>query len=305
MNRTGRPFELRPTPADIRVVVHSRDIVGESPVWCRRTGRLFLVDIQGRGVHVLRPADGSYRSFELPDMVTSVSTRAAGGLILTLRKTFALFEPETGALEILADPEPERPDNRFNDGKCDRQGRLWAGTMGAKDWLAETGALYRFDADRRITRMQDKVKCSNGTGWSPDGRTMYYTESFRYTIFAYDFDPPSGEIANRRPFASVDPAAGGFPDGLTVDAEGCVWSAQPVWGRLVRYDPGGRMERIIELPVSRGTSCIFGGADYRTLFVTTATETLSSEQLEEEPLAGSLLACEPGPRGLPETPFAG
>ena len=193
-------------------------------------------------------------------MVTSLSTRARGGLILTLRKTFAFYDPETETLEILADPEPDLPDNRFNDGKCDRQGRLWAGTMGANDWLAETGALYRFEADRRVTRMQDRVKCSNGTG---------------------------------------------FPDGLTVDAQGFVWSAQPVWGRLVRYDPAGRMERIIDLPVSRGTSCIFGGADYRTLFVTTATETLTPEQLEEEPLAGSLLAFEPGMQGLPETPFAG
>jgi sugar lactone lactonase YvrE len=134
---------------------------------------------------------------------------------------------------------------------------------------------------------------------------MYYTESFRYAIFAYDFDPASGEITNRRPFAAVDPAAGGFPDGLTVDAEGFVWSAQPVWGRLVRYDPDGRIERIIELPVSRGTSCIFGGPEYETLYITTATETLTREQLAEEPLAGSLLAFAPGMRGLPETPFAG
>ncbi len=305
MNRTGRPFEIRATPADIRVVVPSRNIIGESPIWDPKSGRLFLVDIKGQAIHILDPAGDAYRSFDLPDMVTSLSTRAAGGLILTLRKTFAFFDPETGALEILADPEPDRPDNRFNDGKCDRQGRLWAGTMGAKDWLAETGALYRFNADQRITCMQDRVKCSNGTGWSPDGRTMYHTESFRYTIFAYDFDPPSGEIANRRPFAPIDAAAGGFPDGLTVDAEGFVWSAQPVWGRLVRYDPDGRIERIIELPVSRGTSCIFGGPDYRTLFVTTATETLTPEQLREEPLAGSLLALEPGMQGLPETPFAG
>ena len=305
MNRTGRPFEIRPTPADIRVVVRARNIIGESPIWCRRSERLFFVDIKGQAIHVLDPADGSCRSFGLPDMVTSLSTRARGGLILTLRKTFAFYDPETETLEILADPEPDLPDNRFNDGKCDRQGRLWAGTMGANDWLAETGALYRFEADRRVTRMQDRVKCSNGTGWSPDGRTMYYTESFRYAIFAYDFDPSSGEIANRRPFAGIDASAGGFPDGLTVDAQGFVWSAQPVWGRLVRYDPAGRMERIIDLPVSRGTSCIFGGADYRTLFVTTATETLTPEQLEEEPLAGSLLAFEPGMQGLPETPFAG
>lgn len=305
MNRTGRAYEIEPTRTDIAVVVRSRNIVGESPIWCPKSRQLYLVDIQGKAIHTVRPGDKTYRSYALPDWVTSLSTRASGGLILTLRKTFAFFDPGTNALQRLADPEPDRPDNRFNDGKCDRQGRLWAGTMGAKDWLAPSGALYRFGADRKITRMQDQVKCSNGTGWSPDSRTLYYTESFRYGIFAYDFDPATGEISNRRSFVSLDPDAGGFPDGLTVDAEGFVWSAQPVYGRLVRYDPAGKIERIIALPVSRGTSCIFGGADYRTLYVTTATETLTTAQLKEEPLAGSLLALDPGVKGLPETPFSG
>jgi len=305
MNRTGKPYEMEPTPTDISVVVHSRNVIGESPIWCPTTEQLYLVDISGQQIHLLHPADGNYRTFDLPDWVTSLSTRAKGGLVLTMRKTFAFYDPDTGKLEVLADPEPERPGNRFNDGKCDRQGRLWAGTMGAKDWLAATGALYRFDPDQRITLMQDQVKCSNGTGWSPDGRTMYYTESFRYGIFAYDFDPATGTIENRRPFVTLDPDASGFPDGLTVDAEGFVWSAQPVYGRIVRYDPAGKMERIIALPVSRGTSCIFGGPDYQTLYITTATETLTEAQMAEEPLAGSLLSCEPGFRGIPETPFAG
>ena len=208
---------------------------------------------QCSGYYALNPTDGDLRTFELPDWVTSVSTRAQGGLVLSMRKTFAFYEPETGDLEILADPEPDRSGNRFNDGKCDRQGRLWAGTMGAEDWLAPTGALYRFDPDRRITRMHDEIKCSNGIGWSPDGRVMYHTESFRYAIFAFDFDPDSGEIGGRRPFVQLDPEGGGFPDGLTVDGEGFVWSAQPVYGRIVRYDPDGEIDRIVDLPVSRGT----------------------------------------------------
>jgi sugar lactone lactonase YvrE len=305
MNRTGRAHPVIPTPADVRVVLQARHIVGESPVWCPRTRRLHLVDIFAPAVHSLDPLSGEVRSLVLPDLVTSVSVRRAGGLVLTLRKTFAFLDLDTGELTPLDDPEPERPNNRFNDGKCDRQGRLWAGTMGAEAWNEPVGALYRFDAARRTTRMQDEVKCSNGTGWSPDGRTMYYTESFRYAIFAYDFDAASGEIANRRVFASLDPMLDGFPDGLTVDAEGCVWSAQPGYGRLVRYDPAGRIERIIELPVSRGTSCIFGGDGYATLYITSATETLTPAQLAEEPLAGSVFAFEPGVCGLAETPFAG
>ena len=177
--------------------------------------------------------------------------------------------------------------------------------MGERDWLADSGALYRLDPDLTTTRMRDHVICSNGTGWSPDGRTMYHTESFRYAIFAYDFEPAAGTLPNRHRFAGLDPQASGFPDGLTVDAEGHVWSAQPGYGRVVRYDPTGGIERIVELPVLRATSCIFGGDDYQTLYITTARETLSAQQLTEEPLAGSLLAIVRGVRGIPETPFAG
>jgi sugar lactone lactonase YvrE len=305
MDRTGTVPDVEPTPTALSVVIRSRHVVGESPSWDARTGRLYLVDIPGQRIHVFRPLDGDLRTFELPDWVTSVSTRAQGGLVLSMRKNFAFYDPESGELEILEDPEPERGRNRFNDGKCDRQGRLWAGTMGADDWLAATGALYRLDPDRRITRMHDQIKCSNGIGWSPDGRIMYHSESFRYAIFAFDFDPDRGEIDRRRTFVQLDPDAGGFPDGLTVDAEGFVWSAQPVYGRVVRYDPDGGIDRIIDLPVSRGTGIAFGGPDLETLYVTSATETLTDAQLAEEPLAGSVLACTPGVRGIAETPFAG
>ena len=134
---------------------------------------------------------------------------------------------------------------------------------------------------------------------------MYFCESFAYVIHAYDFDPVSGDIENRRTFANIDPDSGSFPDGITVDADGFVWSAQPVFGRLVRYDPTGRIERLIELPVSRGTSVMFGGPDLSTLYITTMRTTLDERQLSEEPLAGCLLAIRPGVRGLAETPFAG
>jgi sugar lactone lactonase YvrE len=305
MDRTGRPPDIEPTPTEVSVVIRSRNVVGEAPLWCVKTQRLYLVDIPGQRIHIFRPIDGDHRAFDLPDWVTSVSTRAQGGLILSMRKNFAFYDPDSGDLELLEDPEPDRSGNRFNDGRCDRQGRLWAGTMGAEDWRAPTGALYRLDPDRRITRMHDEVKCSNGMGWSPDGRVMYHTESFRYAIFAFDFDPDSGEIAGRRPFVQLDPEAGGFPDGLTVDREGFVWSAQPVYGRIVRYDPDGGIDRIVDLPVSRGTGCAFGGLDLGTLYITTATETLTDAEIAEEPLAGSVLACTPGVRGVAETPFAG
>ena len=161
------------------------------------------------------------------------------------------------------------------------------------------------DADRNVTLMQNHVICSNGSGWSPDGRTMYYTESFRYAIFAYDFDPASGAISNRRTFAEIDPNSGGFPDGMTVDAEGFVWSNQVGLGRIVRYDPQGKMERIVQLPVPRATDCTFGGSNLDILYITSARETMTPKQLEQAPLSGSLFAVDPGVRGLPSTPFAG
>jgi sugar lactone lactonase YvrE len=177
--------------------------------------------------------------------------------------------------------------------------------MGAEDWFAATGAVYRLDPDRGVTRMIDDVRCSNGIGWSPDGRTMYHTQSFRYAIDAYDVDPETGTIADRRSFVTLSPDVSGFPDGLAVDEEGFVWSAQPVYGRIVRYDPDGGIDRSISLPVSRGTCCTFGGPELRVLFITSATETLTEDEIAEEPLAGALLACEPGVRGLPAPRFAG
>ena len=245
------------------------------------------------------------RRTRVPDIVTSVSPRAAGGVLLTLRRSFALFDEATGRFDTIADVEPDMPGNRFNDGKTDRRGRHWAGTMGDIDWNHPIGNLYRFGPDRRPVRVAAHIRCSNGIAWSPDDRTMYFCESFAYVIHAYDFDAVSGEIENRRTFATVDAASGSFPDGITVDAEGFVWCAQPVFGRLVRYDPTGRIERIIALPVSRGTSVMFGGPDLSTLYITTMRTTLDERQLSEEPLAGCLLAITPGVRGLAETPFAG
>jgi sugar lactone lactonase YvrE len=306
MNRTGLKHEIKPTTVEVECVLKTKAIIGEGPVWSVKEQRLYWVDIPEKKIHVFDPESGSNKTFELPDMVTSATPRKTGGLILTLRKSVAYFDPATQKLDVLPDPEQDKPGNRFNDGKCDRQGRLWAGTMGDVDWDAPVGSLYRFDPGGKLSRMEEGVCCSNGLGWSPDSKTLYFAESFRYQIHAYDFDPATGAIANRRLFASVgDAKCGAFPDGLTVDAEGFVWSAQPVFGRLVRYDPKGAIERIIELPVSRGTSCMFGGKDLDVLYIPTMRGTLSDAQLAEEPLAGSLLALRPGVKGIAEAPFAG
>ena len=294
--------------SSIECVLHSDATVGESPVWHIAEQRLYWIDIQGKQIHRFDPATRTDESFELPEIVTCIQLRAKGGLVLTLKKHFAFFNPDSNHLQKLASVEEDLPQNRFNDGKCDPQGRFWAGTMDVKDWKKPSGNLFRMDADRTVSKMQSQVICSNGSGWSPDGRTMYYTESFRYAIFAYDFDPASGTISNRRTFAEIDANdrnAGGFPDGMTVDAEGFVWSNQVGVGKIVRYDPQGNIERIVQMPVPRATDCTFGGKNLDTLYITSARETMTPAQLQQAPLSGSLFAIDAGVRGLPPTLFVG
>jgi sugar lactone lactonase YvrE len=307
MNRTGLPHGIAPTEVEVTCVLSAKAQIGEGPWWSAAEQRLYWVDIVGKQIHVFNPADRTNRTHTLPDIVTCVAPRAKGGLIVSMRTDIAYYDPPTdkmpGKLTSAATPT-ERAGNRFNDGKCDRQGRLWAGTMGDVDWDAPVGNLYRFDGKDAV-RMEEKICCSNGLGWSPDSKTMYFTESFQHRIFAYDFEATSGTLSNRRVFLELEPHGNAFPDGMTVDAEGYVWCAQPMFGRIARYDPKGTLERVVELPVSRGTGVMFGGKDLDTLYVTTMRTTLSEEQLAEEPLAGSLLAFKPGVKGIAETPFAG
>ena len=278
-------------------------VVGESPLWHVGEQRLYWVDIPRGRVHVFHPLSGGNETYELPDLVTCLAFRARGGLIVTLKKNIAFYNVATRKLELGPELEGDEPGHRFNDGRVDLQGRFWAGTMG-KEWKAPVGHLYRMDAAHRVTGQQSHVACSNGTAWSPDGRTMYHTESFAYTVWAYDFDPATGDIANRRPFATL-PHGDVFPDGLCVDAEGFVWSNQVGAGRVVRYDPVGRPERELHLPVPRAAGSTFGGPDLSTLYVTSARQTMSRADLAKYPLSGSLFAIDIGVRGLPTTPFAG
>jgi sugar lactone lactonase YvrE len=225
------------------------------------------------------------------------------GLVLALAKQLAFYEPR-GELELLMGVEYDQPRNRFNDGKVDRQGRFWAGTMNDVDWDAPSGSLYRLDPSLELSNLRGEVVCSNGLGWSPDDRTFYFGESFLYTIFAYDFDLDAGAIAARRVFATVDRAEA-FPEGLTVDADGGVWSVHNGAGRVVRYAPDGSATHEVEMPLPQPTSCIFGGHDLDVLYITTSRLNMTPEQLERYPLSVSVFAVQPGVRGVPEPLFAG
>jgi sugar lactone lactonase YvrE len=273
-------------------------------MWSVREQVLYWTDNLGGRIYRLEPESGTDQCFELGQNVMAIGLRAGGGLLLALAKELAFYEPGD-ELEPLLAVEQDQPRNRFNDGKVDRHGRYWAGTMNDVDWDAPSGALYRLDADFELSRLEDEVVCANGLGWSPDNRTLYFCESFRYAVFAYDFDPGAGALSARRVFASVDQGSGGFPDGLTVDAEGGVWSVHNGVGRVVRYAPDGEVTHEVELPLSQPTSCIFGGPDLDVLFITTSRQNLTPEQLDRYPLSGSVFAVRPGLSGLPEPLFAG
>ncbi|HET8863726.1 MAG TPA: SMP-30/gluconolactonase/LRE family protein [Solirubrobacterales bacterium] len=297
MNRT------RIAASDCDCVQRVAATCGESPMWSVREQALYWTDNLGGRIHRLEPESGREQCFVLRQNVMAIGLRKGAGLVLALAKQFAFYEPG-GELELIMSVEQDQPHNRINDAKVDRSGRCWAGTMNEIDWDKPSGSLYRLDPGLELTRLQGAVVCGNGLGWSPDNRTFYFCESFRHAIFAYDFDPDAGVLSARRVFATVDQSSGGFPDGLTVDAEGGVWSAQCGAGRVARYAPNGEVTHEVEVPLPQPTSCIFGGRDLGVLYITTSRQNLTPEQLGRYPLSGSVFAVRPGLSGVPEPHFA-
>ena len=287
----------------VACVVKGHDALGESAIWCARTRRLWWVDITKPCLQSFEPATGEHRVIALPGQFCGcIALRATGGLVLAIERSLHAFDPQTGALTILVKTETDQPDNRLNDGRCDRRGRLWIGTMDA-DIRAPSGSFYRIGPDGTVTRMFDGVTVPNSTAFSPDDRTLYFADTPRHQILAFDFDIVAGTIANRRVFVDLTNRRG-LPDGSCVDAEGFLWNAEFAGARLVRYAPDGRVDRTVEMPVKHTTSCCFGGDNLDTLFVTTASFPLSEEERKTSP-AGSLFALQPGVRGLPEAAFGG
>jgi sugar lactone lactonase YvrE len=288
---------------DIECIVDSRSELGEATMWDPREQVLWWVDIKRRLIHRTDPLTRETTHFEAPQDLGCLAIREDGGLVVTMTDGFFFFDPVTGAFDKIVDPEADLPQNRFNDGKTDRQGRFWSGTMHDKV-AGKTGSLYRLDPDLSCHRMFEGVVCSNALAWSPDSRTMYYADSFEHAVWAFDFDPTSGEIANRRVFIDTR-STGGLPDGGTVDAEGCYWITLPVTGKVSRYDPTGREMRTIVLPTVLPTCCGFGGRDLDILFVTTAIFGRDPEKLATERNPGGLFALDVGVKGLPEAYFRG
>lgn len=286
---------------ELSCVVECSDLLGEGPVWSAPEQTLYWVDIVGRAARSYSPSTGRLQEWSMPSEIGALALRTCGGALVALRSGFALLDLQTGALTAVCDPEPERPENLFNDGACDRAGRFWAGTL-HQDEIEPLGSLYRLGADLHCTRMLSDLVIANGIGWSPDDRTMYFTDSGRGRIYAFDYDLERGQISSQRTFAEVD-ERDGVPDGLTVDSDGYVWAALWDGGAIRRYAPDGRLAETIQLPVPRPTSCAFGGPDLSTLFITSARDGLDERTLREAPLSGSVLALETAATGTPEPTF--
>jgi L-arabinonolactonase len=289
--------------AAVTCVLDSRSFLGEGPLWDPREQVLWWVDIKNRLIHRTDPARGASARWDAPEDLGCLAVRAQGGLVVTMTSGFYFFDPSSGHFEPIIDPEADQPENRFNDGKTDRQGRFWAGTM-HDPHLRASGALYRLDSNLSCHRMVDGIHVSNALAWSPDSRVMYYADSLAYTVWAWDFDASTGEIANRRRFIDTR-SSGGLPDGATVDAEGCYWLTLPRTGNIIRYDPEGRPMRTISLPTDLPTCVMFGGPDLEILYCTSATLGRSDAELAGQVGAGGLFAIEAGVKGLPEAHFRG
>jgi sugar lactone lactonase YvrE len=303
--RTDSHF-LSPTLFDKpRCIWAAGAALGEGTLWSVRQQALYWVDILGCQLHRYHPATQAKQSWTFDEEISAVAERASGpGLLVTLRQCFAFFDPDTGSLERLQAPEPERTGNRFNDGKCDAQGRFWGGTMDF-DCKTASGALYRLTPEGECTRMADGYTVTNGPTWSLDGRTLYFNDTVQGHVHAFDFDSADGTLGPRRLWREFEPGDG-FPDGMTTDAAGRLWIAH--WGASsvsCHHPVSGEELGRVTLPTSHITNCAFGGPDLKTLFISSACTGLDAAQLAAEPLAGGLFCVDTDSPGLPAPLFAG
>lgn len=278
-------------------------LLGEGPLWSVREQALYWVDILNYRLHRYSVSEGT-RTWQLDEEISAIAERAdGGGLVITRRHGFATFDPASEKMTPITGVEADLPGNRFNDGKCDRMGRFWAGTM---DFDADkpTGSLYRLAPGGECTRMDSGYLVTNGPAWSSDYKTLYHNDSARGRVYAFDYDLERGEISNKRLFLQFG-EEDGSPDGMATDAEGGLWIAH--WGasKLTRHDAQGKVLQTVDLPCSQITSCAFGGPSLRTMFITSARVGLSPQQLEREPLAGGLFALDLDIAGVPANPFRG
>jgi L-arabinonolactonase len=291
--------------AEITCVVDANAVLGEGTIWDPRAQVLWWIDIWGQLIHRYTPATGADDSWASPEYLGCIGLRARGGLVVTMVSGFYFFDPATGKFDPIVDPEADIAITRFNDGKTDRQGRFWSGSMfEAPGKVQFVAGLWRLDPDLSAHKVLGNIGCSNGLAWSPDSKTMYFSDSHTTIVRAYDFDAATGDAENERVFVDVA-STGGIVDGSTVDAEGCYWATLPVTSKVCRYDPAGKLMETITLPTDLPTCCEFGGPDLDILYVTTAVLRRPAEHFAGQRNPGGLFAVDAGVKGLTLPPFAG
>lgn len=294
------------TNVDIECVLQCGDILGEVNLWCEQTQRLWWLDVRRPALQSYDPVTGRHEARRLhPDMLTgSMALREAGGFLLATNSGIYTYGPDLGVAPVrVADPIGGAEGMRLNDGKCDRAGRFWVGSM--HDTRREPlGVLYRVDGDHSCHVKLEDFVLPNTICWNPDDTVMYFADTHNQLIWAFDFDKESGEISNRRLFKDWTHQLG-RPDGGTVDAEGFLWHTMVATGHLIRLAPDGSVDRAIQLPVTNPTCPAFGGADLSTLYVTSHSQRMTPEQYAAEPLAGALFALDAGVKGVSEPRYAG
>jgi sugar lactone lactonase YvrE len=286
------------------LILDAKALLGEGPCWHEPTGELYWVDIEGEAVHIFDPGTGVDRRIGVGQMPGFVVARRSGGMVVGTQHGFQALDPATGVLTPIHDPEVGLKENRFNDGKCDSAGRLWAGTTRIAHDRAD-GALYCLDAGGGCHRKLGDIWISNGLAWSGDDQTMYYIDSPTQRVVAFDFDVAGGGISGQRTVIEV-PEGMGTPDGMTIDEEGMLWVALWDGWRVTRWNPAdGRLLGEVEMPVARPTSCVFGGENLDELYITSASTRLPAGELAKQPLAGGLFRVRPGIRGARTHAWAG
>ena len=278
-------------------------ILGEGPNWVESENAVYWLDIIGKKVHRLCLTKGEKKTWQFDFEITSIAEREQGGFVCTLRDGFAFIDFESGEVENIAILEADLPGNRFNDGKVDAQGRYYAGSMD-EDEKASSGSLYRLDSDLSAHKLDQDYIITNGPAFSPDGKTAYHNDTIKRCIYAYDV-AEDGSLSHRRVFVQFDDESEGYPDGMTVDADGNIWQASFAGYRITRFSPQGEVIDVWDMPVKNITSCTFGGKNLDTIYFTSARLFLTDEDIAERPLSGSLFSFKPGVKGLPTNKFKG
>ena len=286
----------------IDLLLDMKNPFGEGPLWDPDTERLYWIDCLDGRVFRTTAAGGELRAWDVPSRIGSMALRRGGGAVVALENGFNFLDFDTGEVTPIVDPEPELATNRFNDGKVDPRGRFVAGTMDLAE-RSPAGSLYSLAPDLTVSRLDTGIICSSGPCWSPDGTRLYFADTWGTDIWVYDYDLDTGAASNRRSFVTL---AKGAPDGSTVDAEGCLWNVLVYEGQIVRYTPEGRVDRVIDMPVKKVTSVMFGGPRLDVLYVTSMAKPPLPHLPGDDVMRGSLFAIRDlGVTGLPEPKFAG